>query len=122
MKTNRKVHWIDPRQTRVEKALWSRLRNHQTKGFKFRRKAPIYPYVVDFDCPSVRLVVKLDGEYNLKQSRYDSTQIGYLEKLGYRIIRFQYDEVLTNIDGVIASVARAVGRQMGTCGEPHKIA
>ena len=40
----------------------TRLRNEQIGGLKFRRQHPIGPYVVDFYCHGVGLVVEVDGD------------------------------------------------------------
>jgi len=46
----------------VEWDLWACLRARRLEGFKFRRKALIGPYIVDFACLSSRLVVEIGGE------------------------------------------------------------
>jgi hypothetical protein len=38
--------------TEAELKLWSRLRNARLDGYKFRRQAPLGPYVLDFFCES----------------------------------------------------------------------
>ncbi|HIP95769.1 MAG TPA: DUF559 domain-containing protein, partial [Anaerolineae bacterium] len=43
-------------QTPAESRLWSRLRNRQLSGFKFRRQHPIGRFIVDFYCAACRLV------------------------------------------------------------------
>ena len=47
--------------TAPEKRLWSRLRNRQLAGLKFRRQEPICGRVVDFFCAEARLAIELDG-------------------------------------------------------------
>ena len=47
--------------TRIERDLWHQLRAKRLDGWKFRREAPIGPYVVDFACFEARLVVEADG-------------------------------------------------------------
>jgi very-short-patch-repair endonuclease len=48
-------------QTPAEAILWSRLRNRQPDGFKFRRQHIIGRFVVDFCCAEQRLIVEIDG-------------------------------------------------------------
>ena len=48
--------------TPAEKILWPVLRNRAFGGLKFRRQQEIGPYIVDFFCAAVRVVVELDGE------------------------------------------------------------
>jgi hypothetical protein len=45
-------------QTDVEQRLWHALRDRRLDGAKFRRQAPIGPYIVDFVCPARRLIVE----------------------------------------------------------------
>ena len=47
--------------TGVELLLWSRLRRQQLGGNRFRRQAPIGPYIVDFACFQARLLIEIDG-------------------------------------------------------------
>jgi very-short-patch-repair endonuclease len=56
-------------QTDVEAKLWRRLRDRQVFGVKFRRQYPIGSYIVDFCCPTLRLIVELDGGQHAEQTR-----------------------------------------------------
>jgi len=47
--------------TNAERELWFRLRAGRLSGYKFRRQHPIPPYIVDFYCHELKLVVELDG-------------------------------------------------------------
>ncbi len=47
--------------TEAESRLWGILRGRQLHGAHFRRQHPIPPYVADFACVAVRLVVEVDG-------------------------------------------------------------
>ena len=97
------------RMTPAEKALWNSLRGRQLDGLKFRRQHPLGPFVVDFCCPERSLIVEVDGAIHDDQAEYDATRTEMLEEFGYRIIRFQNDEVLNKHEVVlnlIASVAQ----------------
>jgi len=58
--------------TPQEDILWSKLK-HSQLGFKFRRQHSIGGYIVDFYCPSKKLVIEIDGPAHLlKENReYD---------------------------------------------------
>lgn len=94
--------------TRTEARLWDRLRVFDPR---FRRQAPIGPYVVDFACLRKRLVVEVDGGV------HDLTDVALLdlkrdERLaseGYRVLRIPTKRVETDIDNVIADIAKAIG-------------
>jgi very-short-patch-repair endonuclease len=48
-------------QTDAERKLWLLLRDRRLAGAKFRRQAPIGPYIADFICPRRKLIVEADG-------------------------------------------------------------
>lgn len=76
--------------TAAETALWTLLRR-QKLGRKFRRQHSIENYIVDFYCPSERLIIELDGEIhrNLGQSNADFLRDQRLSSLGFQILRFE---------------------------------
>ena len=90
--------------TDAEKRLWSKIRNKQIEGHRFRRQAPIGPYVVDFFCPKRKLVIELDGGQHATQMEADAERTAWLETKGYRVIRFWNNEVFENLDGVLQSI------------------
>jgi very-short-patch-repair endonuclease len=50
--------------TEVELVLWEILKNKKLYGRKFRRQHSIGHYIVDFYCPSERLIIELDGQHH----------------------------------------------------------
>jgi 5-methyltetrahydrofolate--homocysteine methyltransferase len=93
----------------AEVKLWSLLRGDQFMGLRFRRQHVIGPYVVDFFCNSANLVIELDGDSHAdsEQVQRDMDRTDYLHDHGLRVIRFSNYEVLTNIDSVLAAIAKA---------------
>ena len=57
--------------TPAEAKLWQALRGNQLSGRKFRRQHSIEHYIVDFYCPSEKLIIELDG---LWHNQPESTQ------------------------------------------------
>ena len=98
------------KQTDAEKALWMRLRSRQLQGVKFRRQQPIGPYIVDFASFERKLIIEIDGgqhnEERIKER--DEERMTGLEEMGYQIIRFWNNEVLTNLEGVLERIGKAV--------------
>ena len=58
--TVEKARALRPEMSPPEAALWQVLRT-RPEGVKFRRQHPVGPFVVDFYCPSAKLVVEIDG-------------------------------------------------------------
>lgn len=80
-------------QTDAEARLWLRLRNRRLCGLKFRRQAPLGPYIADFVCASAQLIVELDGGQHLDSFR-DLARDRWLLEQGWTVLRFWNDEVL----------------------------
>jgi very-short-patch-repair endonuclease len=59
--------------TQTEARLWLKLQGRKMEGWKFRRQAPIGPFIADFYCPAARLVIELDGSSHdhEDQAEYD---------------------------------------------------
>jgi len=53
--------FIRNKTTSAEAALWDILKSKQRDGRKFRRQYSIGNYIVDFCCPSEKLIIELDG-------------------------------------------------------------
>ncbi len=71
-------------------------------GASFRRQTPIGPYVVDFVCHAASLVIELDGgqHFESEHERRDAWRDEFLARKGFRVLRFNNHEVLTNREGV----------------------
>jgi len=72
--------------------------------FKFRRQYPIAPYIVDFICVEKRLIVEIDGGQHVTMTELDNTRTEFLNARGYRVLRFWNNEVLQQLDAVLARI------------------
>ncbi|RMA57633.1 endonuclease domain-containing protein [Ulvibacter antarcticus] len=92
--------------TTSEKKLWKALQKSQLEGKKFRRQQSIGNYIVDFYCPTERLIIELDGEVhnNSVNQDYDFKRTTYLESLNHTVLRFQNEEVKNSIDLVLERI------------------
>ncbi len=93
--------------TPAERKLWAVIRNDQL-GVNFRRQYAIGKYIPDFVCIEKKLIVELDGSQHLEQEEYDGERTGYLNLLGFKVIRFWNNDVTNNIDGVILAILHAM--------------
>jgi crossover junction endodeoxyribonuclease RuvC len=94
--------------TEVEKRLWHRLRAGQIEGMKFRRQEPILGFTVDFVCHAHRLIVELDGGQHAAATVIDERRTKLLSQAGFRVLRFWNNDVVENLDGVLATISNAV--------------
>lgn len=90
-----------------ELKLWNELRAHRLMGLGFRRQFPIGPYIVDFACPTHRIIIEVDGsQHNDPDAlRYDRERSGFLEASSWAVLRFTNDDVLKDIEGVCQHIA-----------------
>jgi very-short-patch-repair endonuclease len=91
-------------QTDAERRLWSRVRNRQLSGFKFRRQFPIPSYIVDFICTEAGLIVELDGGQHQQSKKVDGRRTAFLGKQGYEVVRFWDNDVLLTTDSVLEKI------------------
>ena len=91
--------------------MWSILRAKRMGGFKFRRQHALGKYIADFICIRARLVVEVDGDThgNDEREALDAKRTEYIERLGYRVIRFWNGAVLTETANVAEAIANALG-------------
>ena len=92
--------------TSAEAFLWTQLSSRKLEGRKFRRQHSIQNYIVDFFCPSERLIVELDGEVHMNATaeEKDKTRTKFLEDLDYKVIRFENKMVFDNLQSVLMEI------------------
>jgi very-short-patch-repair endonuclease len=94
--------------TDAERKLWRALRDRRMQSLKFRRQAPVGPYIVDFLCLAHKLVVEADGSQHA-ENRRDAARDAWLGREGYKVLRFGNRDILTAQDSVLATIATACG-------------
>lgn len=92
--------------TPAEAFLWNYLKGSKLEGRKFRRQHSIQRYIVDFYCPSEKLIVELDGQvhFNSNAEEYDRKREKDLEELGFTIIRFENKMVFDFLPSVLKDI------------------
>jgi very-short-patch-repair endonuclease len=93
--------------TDAERTMWLLLRDRRLGGVKFRRQVPVGSYVADFASIEHRLVVEPDGGQHA-DSPSDVRRDAFLADAGWRVLRFWNNDMLTNRDGVLEVILRAL--------------
>ena len=99
--------------TDAESCLWRRLRSRQIYGLKFRRQHPVGKYILDLACIEATLVIEVDGGQHNEMSINDGQRTAWLETQGWKVLRFWNNEILQNIEGVLAEVLNALSKDKG---------
>ncbi|MGB9189951.1 MULTISPECIES: endonuclease domain-containing protein [unclassified Acinetobacter] len=89
--------------TDAEHILWQLLRAKRFMDLKFRRQHVIEPYIVDFYCHEIGLVVELDGSQHGTDDaiEYDAERTKFLEALGLTVVRYWNHDVLARMNVVL---------------------
>jgi len=92
----------------AEGQVWRILRAGRIDGLKFRRQHPVGPYVADFACPTLRLIIEVDGEVHQLPSvaQRDRERTIALEALGWTVVRVSNEIAITRTTEIIEAVRR----------------
>ena len=93
--------------TEAEKKLWQYLRAKQVFGIKFRRQQQINNYIVDFYCPSKRIIIELDGGQHANNIK-DKERDKFMEDKGIKVIRIWDNDIMNNIEGVMEHIMNII--------------
>ncbi|MFT6827022.1 MAG: very-short-patch-repair endonuclease [Roseivirga sp.] len=102
--------------TKAEASLWKFvLSKRKIHGQQFRRQRPIDKYIVDFICLPLKLIVEVDGLTHTYEEVAENDKIRQtkLESLGFKVIRYTDEEVLTSISSVYRSIGNEVAILLG---------
>jgi very-short-patch-repair endonuclease len=90
--------------TTAEKKLWY----GYLKTFKFKvlRQRPIDHFIVDFYCPTLKLVIEIDGDSHFTDEGkdYDQERTQRLEGHGLKVLRFTNHQVLQDFKNVCEAI------------------
>jgi very-short-patch-repair endonuclease len=86
----------------AEARVWTLLRDRRFRAFKVRRQHAIGPYVVDFCCVALRLVIEVDGPSHTleEQAAFDAKRTASLESWGWRVARIDNAQALASTESL----------------------
>ncbi len=96
--------------TDAERNLFYALR--ELKVAHFQRQFPIGDrYIADIICRKHRLVIECDGGQHYTESgmESDAARTEFLQRLGYKVLRFDNEDILKNINWVLFEICSQIG-------------
>ena len=98
------------RATRPEQIVWRWLRDRRFGNWKFRRQYPIGPYIADFYCDALKLVVEVDGDSHDDELTVidDDHRSRYFARLGIDVVRIENLRVLREADSAADTIVLAI--------------
>lgn len=100
--------------TPAEEVLWQALRGGKLDGLKFRRQHPLGSFMLDFCCPSLRLVVEADGGIHAAQLEQDAARTAHLAAYGYHVLRFPNAQILSDLPAVLTTIHQTAQTLLST--------
>ena len=97
--------------TDAERRSWPRLRDSiDLFGTYFRRRVVLGSSIIDFYCFNRRLIIEVDGSQHGSSAGQaaDAERTQYLERHGYRVLRFWNHQVRHEMDSVLDTITAAL--------------
>ena len=83
--------------TQCERLVWKVLRElRHSHAVHFRRQAPIGPYIADFCCHRLKVIIEADGESHILDD--DKRRDAWFARTGYRTIRIENKFIRENAE------------------------
>jgi very-short-patch-repair endonuclease len=92
--------------TLPEVVLWQALRKGRIAGRRFRRQMPVGPFITDFGCAEIKLIIEVDGSSHdgAKKVIRDEQRSAYLRNRGYTVFRIAARDVLQDLNAVLEGI------------------
>ena len=96
-------------QTEAESFLWRQLKG-KALGVGFKRQLIILNFIADFACLEKSLIIEVDGGYHFrdKQMEWDAYRTEELEKMGFKVLRFRNENIISEIDRVLKTIQEKI--------------
>jgi very-short-patch-repair endonuclease len=107
--------------TAAEDTLWQALRGRRLAGLRFKRQVPVLAYTVDFLCFEKKLIIEIDGKQHDWFTEYDARRTEEIESQGFTVLRFSNEQVLTDLDQVMKTIAAATASALTSNGGPSPL-
>lgn len=71
-------------------------------GASFRRQHPVGPYFADYCCPSLKLVIEIDGPFHSRED--DQRRDQFMIRRGFDVLRFSVEDMDLRFRNVIDTI------------------
>ncbi len=112
LRTVKRARALRAMPTWTEARLWERLRK---LSVRFRRQAPIGPYVADFVCHCAALVIEVDGGVHDRTdvALRDLKRDAWFDGQGYATLRVSTREVEADLEAIVARIHNLASNRLG---------
>lgn len=106
--------------TKAEAVLWKYIKKKDGYGFQFHRQKNIGRYIVDFYCPTIGLVIEVDGNSHDNKHEYDAKRDEFLRSLGLCVLRIDNEDVLFKTSNALFYVDTFIRHRISELGKQPK--
>jgi|GEM_PF-3818565 very-short-patch-repair endonuclease len=94
----------------AEAALWRVMLRHPQAVSSFQRRCPMGPFVAPFLSQGYRIIIEIlpTEAMSEQQARRAAYRLAYLETQGFRVMRFNSDEVLADPQGILDMIVSSL--------------
>nr|WP_231919827.1 vitamin B12 dependent-methionine synthase activation domain-containing protein [Salegentibacter salegens] len=98
----------------AETILGDALDTGELKSYQFKRQQIIGDYIADFVCLEEKLIVEIDGLIHQlpEDKKNDEERTAWLKKHEFRVIRFNDDDIRSNLDSVLNKISRMLKKAL----------
>jgi very-short-patch-repair endonuclease len=100
--------------THAEVLLWQGLKGHSRDGLTFRRQHPIGPYIADFYCAKVKLIIEVDGLIHERDEnpQRDARRDQWFAQQGVETLRIPAADIMADAHDVSDGILRYVRERL----------
>lgn len=94
--------------TKAEWLIRNLLFKHRPWGYKFLRQKPIGPFIADFYCSTLGIVIEIDGSSHDHKADYDTRRTEFINHYGIMVIRYTNEQVINHIHELKQDLERII--------------
>jgi very-short-patch-repair endonuclease len=95
--------------TLTEKIVRKTILSERPLWYKFTRQKPLWPYIADFYCSKLKLVIEIDGDSHIGSEEYDRHRDYELQSiLWITTIRYTNDKVMSNGNNIYEDIIKQI--------------
>ena len=92
----------------TESRLWARIRNHQIRGYRFRRRPIVLGTIPDFGCSEAQVVIEIDGDPSPEKQLRDNQRDALLLRHSITTTHVSSDLIWKDLYAAIKLISAAL--------------
>lgn len=92
----------------VERKIWYLFLNKRPLWYKFLRQKPLWPFIVDFYCSKLMLVIEIDWSSHDWRDVEDANRTDYLNNLRIIVIRYRNNQITYSFNEICKDISQTM--------------